>query len=227
MFSSKSRCALASSIILFVTLACSWRIAAVRRVHVLNTLISAAVQDNNVPEVAALLREGADPDARTPVEQPGSLWSRLLELIPGHRDQSHKGMTLLCASLDVALGDEPDRTEDLPLLLLAHGANPNQRDDYGEPTLQRATYWRFEKTVAVLLDHGADVNERNPKGWTALYAASRYGEVGIVLLLLRRGADPNISTNGGDTPLKVALVNGGSPEGKRILAALRSAHARG
>ena len=69
-----------------------------------------------------------------------------------------------------------------------------------------------EAVALALLEHGQDPNS----GW-ALHWACAYSKPKIVEALLRKGADPNLATEGGDTPLMMALWR---PESLACLALL-------
>ncbi len=90
-------------------------------------------------------------------------------------------------------------------MLLAHGANPDQREDHGEgdSPLMWASRNGHEATVRLLLDARAEPNEI-VSGKTPLLAAVERGSVGIVKLLLEHGADPELMDAEGRSPLEVA-----------------------
>jgi hypothetical protein len=91
--------------------------------------------------------------------------------------------------------------------MLDAGANPNTRDEFGQPMVLMNWYLGYYKDQArsrleLLLDHGADVNPAMPKdgsdssGYPLLLYRTAMGlEDGLAyadaLLLLERGADPN------------------------------------
>ena len=74
--------------------------------------------------------------------------------------------------------------------LLAKGADPNIRDEYGYTPLILAASEGRSDMVRQLIDKGADVNARTASNWTALLWASSMGYSDVVKLLLERGADP-------------------------------------
>ena len=91
-------------------------------------------------------------------------------------------------------------------ILLAAGADVNQRTGYGWSPLLVATQNRYYKLASFLIDRGADPNLANNGGWTPLYLATdnRNIENGdypvrkadmdhleFITLLLDRGADVN------------------------------------
>jgi ankyrin repeat protein len=78
---------------------------------------------------------------------------------------------------------------------MAEGADPNERDEYGDTLLHRA---RTPACVRVLLRYGADVNSVNKNGSTPLHFATNHE---CVQLLLEAGARANVRDHDGDTPL--------------------------
>ncbi|KOS23162.1 Ankyrin-3 [Escovopsis weberi] len=95
--------------------------------------------------------------------------------------------------------------EEIFELLLSHGADPNAKDDEGEPLLLAAVNGCMGLFVQKLLDHGADVEITNPANNTALsYAASKQQEE-IVDMLLAKNANPNVPDKTGYTALYYAV----------------------
>ena len=83
-------------------------------------------------------------------------------------------------------------------LLLEHGADPNAEDDYGDVPLHSASSARI---VRLLLEHGADAEARNGDGETPLH---KIEAADSVRLLLEHGADPNAQDDDGNVPLHEA-----------------------
>ncbi len=112
-------------------------------------------------------------------------------------------------------------------LLLAHGANVNARETWGEQTaLMWAAAQKQPQMIRLLVQHGADVNARgvirnwdrkvtaegrpkdmNRGGFTPLLYAAREGCVACVDELLKGKADINLEDPHGTTPLVLALMN--------------------
>jgi ankyrin repeat protein len=61
------------------------------------------------------------------------------------------------------------------------------------------------------------VNARQQHGFTPLHAAAANGAAALVSYLLERGADPDAASDGGQTPLDLALAQGHA-EAARLLA---------
>ena len=84
--------------------------------------------------------------------------------------------------------------------LLSGGADPNARDEIGEPILLLGAYNGNTEVVKLLLEKGADVNvKRADDGTTALWIASYEGKTEVVKLLLEKGADVNVKDKDGVT----------------------------
>lgn len=74
-------------------------------------------------------------------------------------------------------------------VLLAKGANPNQRESVnGGTPLQVAAFNGHLEVVKLLVGAGAEVNSRDNDGWTALSQARDQGFPGIVDWLKKNGA---------------------------------------
>jgi uncharacterized protein len=88
--------------------------------------------------------------------------------------------------------------------LLAEGANPNTKDDEGDPLLLNAALYSSPKVIELLLQKGADPNAKNKEGETALMWAVHDFEK--VRCLLKKGADVNAQTKSGNTALLIGSV---------------------
>ena len=103
----------------------------------------------------------------------------------------------------VHLGDE-----DMVTVLLAHGANIDAQDTFGNTPL----FWAAgvpstpPEISGVLLSAGADPNVRNRMGATALWNAALMGRVEVIGLLIRYGAEINVRSD--FAPLDGAITLG-------------------
>lgn len=92
--------------------------------------------------------------------------------------------------------------------LVASGASPTARDDFGRTPLHDAVAAGSVGAVRRLLAAGADFQAADDYGTTPLHLACRNGRVGIARMLLDRGADPNKANASGATPLHEAASTG-------------------
>jgi len=93
-------------------------------------------------------------------------------------------------------------------LLLANGADPNERDEKGNTPLHAAVLASDETSVRLLIDHGADVRATNQTNATPLHYAASNNQKELADLLLMKGADVNARDTDGDTPLHSAALRG-------------------
>ncbi|KAH0561957.1 hypothetical protein GP486_003334 [Trichoglossum hirsutum] len=93
-------------------------------------------------------------------------------------------------------------------LLLENGANPNARDDRGNPVIYIAAMNSHEAAIKMLLAHEADVNSAGFLGSTALHLFAGYGHEAIVRLLIEKGADIKAKDNRGISALCSAASGG-------------------
>jgi ankyrin repeat protein len=99
-------------------------------------------------------------------------------------------------------------------LLIANGADVNERNVYGTTPLIYAASRGCNDVAKVLLDNGADANANSPVAGTALMLAAYFNNAGLVDLLLSRGADVNAAgtdyfdgKKGKKTALRLAKEN--------------------
>ena len=155
-----------------------------------------------VEEVGALLIAGADPRSRN-----------------GEEDDTPLHAAALAAPLGVSE------------TLLAHGADANQKNAWGQSPLffaARAAWVHSEEVTALLLGHQADVTIADERGFTALHAAAAHDNYRAIRFLLAAYADAAAVTHQHNTPLDVALeqhcdlaaealFEAGAPRGKSVL----------
>jgi ankyrin repeat protein len=82
---------------------------------------------------------------------------------------------------------QPAISLEIVRLLLAHGADPNRKQEKGYTPLHQAAAQANLKMVELLLDQGAEVNSRTDDGRTALTLARDNGHDAASELLRRRG----------------------------------------
>ncbi len=137
-----------------------------------------AVATGNAPLAEALLKYGATPHLRHPVqgEEP----------------------------LIISLGKK-DAT--MVKTLLDGGADPNAKTKQGAPALSAALGLGSMNSMKLLLDAGANINAADNEGHTPLIMAVSAGSAAMTMLLLENKADPNIGSRDGK-PLDLAVVGG-------------------
>ncbi len=116
----------------------------------------------------------------------------------------------MCKDLDIALllaieSDEPGHSE-IAALLLAHGANANQR--YGKEVLTPvlvAAREDWPKLVDSLMEAGADFTAADYDGWTTLHHAAVTSSPAIFAKVCGMGADLHSEDNCGILPLHLAM----------------------
>lgn len=147
------------------------------------TSLTMAVMNGNVPMTAKLLAAGADPAYRRPFD-------------------------LLCVACSQGLVDRGIRLEILRLLL-AHGADANNRGEYGFTPLMAA---RDAQVARLLIEHGARVNDAESRqGMNALHMAVYRKDTSLASVLIEAGTNVNARDAEGQTPLDRAIALGDSP----------------
>ena len=174
-----------------------------------NEKLYAAIRDNDLRGLTALLDRGADPNAadarkRTPLVSAAAIGPiEAMKVLVAHkadvnaRDAS--GSTALTWSA---------RDLGKVRFLLDNGADPNPTSPRGPTALMIAAgAERSVEIVRALLDKGADIKASNGVGHTALHAAANAGNLPVLSLLLEKELDINARTrepSGGFTPLILA-----------------------
>jgi uncharacterized protein len=163
-----------------------------------NPLVEAVKRaEQNGNAVAALLRQGADPNGA-----------------------DSYGSTALHWAVDL---DDLATVE----LLIRAGANPKAVNRYGVAPLSLAGTNGNAAIIARLLDAGADPNTKAPGGETALMTAARTGKVDAVETLLARGADVDARESvRGQTALMWAAAEGHASTIRALVAAGADVNAR-
>lgn len=157
--------------------------------------LTAAVKAGDLPAVRALLKSGAEVNARAGDGSTPLLWAV-------HDAQPEIARVLITAGATVdAANDfgvtpllEASRTGDAVMVdvLLQGGANPSLAHPEGETPLMAAARAGSVPAVRALLTRGADVNAaENFQKTSALMWAAGEGHVEVVDLLLEAGANPD------------------------------------
>jgi ankyrin repeat protein len=171
------------------------------------SLADASMQ-GDVATMQALLKSGADPDARGQFGTPALHWRVDADDLEGARLLLKSGADANAVTergispLSIAIGNGNAAMVEL---LLKSGANASQLEPSGETQLMMAAEIGELAVVKLLLEHGAAVDTRESgSGQSALMFAARAGHADIAALLLARGADVNAVTHRGAPPPFIA-----------------------
>ena len=98
--------------------------------------------------------------------------------------------------------------------LIAHGADPNARDGFGQAPLHLAARAAASaEAIRTLAELGADPAAADNDGWTPLHcAAIATTDPAIITQLIELGADPNARDQQDRTPLHCTAHRHGNPE---------------
>jgi ankyrin repeat protein len=198
--------------------------------------LTLAVKTGNLQAVRALIKSGADVNARSGDGSTPLLWAAQKASVDIARALAAAG-----AAVDVAndFGITPllhaSRIGDAAMveLLLRSGADPARSHPEGETPLMAAARAGSVPAVRLLLTRGVDVNAAEAfQKTTALMWSAAEGHRDVVGLLLEAGADPNHQAHvtslterynadhptGGFTALMLAARNGDAETVRRLVA---------
>ena len=176
------------------------------------TALHKACEDGHVEVVAALIRNGADINARRGYFGEETVLMAACAARRGthglQRPDLDTARLILKSGADVNLRTPLRRAAycnhvDVVRLLLEFRAEVDRRDASGKTPLIAASEEGHDEVVSVLLDAGADVDASEEEGRCALYYASYEGHTSTAQLLLDRGAD--VSARNGRDPFRPVL----------------------
>ena len=224
-----------------------------------STALHFAVQQTDIPTARLLLDAGADVHAAMTVRQMDQFTLGLVETFDGQTplwlaitNCRKDGLEYFGSTEPHPVGLTCPANEELGIMFLEQGADPNAADGASFFPLQRAVQTGMEDLVAALLRHGADPNApvasdvrqwtgenrggaRNtqpvPVGATPFFIAAWTHNPDLMRALLTAGADPHATASDGSAPLHAAAgVPVRPPSGysrrlepPRMLAAVRIA----
>ena len=204
------------------------------------TALHKACEDGHVEVVAALIRNGADINARRGYFGEETVLMAACAARRGthgvQRPDLDTARLILKSGADVNLRTPLRRAAycnhvDVVRLLLEFRAEVDRRDRYGKTPLMAASEEGHDDVVRVLLGAGADVDACEENGKGALYYACYEGHTSTAQLLLDHGAD--VSARNGRDPFRPVLSSSRAIRkedkrniGEALLAAMRARTAR-
>ncbi len=207
-----------------------------------STALHFAVQQADIPTARLLLDAGASVHAAMSVRQMDQFTLGLVETFDGQTplwlaitNCRKDGLEYFGSTEPHPVGLTCPANEELGIMFLERGADPNQADGARFQPLQRAVQTGMDDLVAALLRHGADPNapvapdvrqwagenrggarniEPVPIGATPFFLAAWTHNPDLMRALLAAGADPHTPAADGSTPLHaVSGVPGRPPMG--------------
>jgi ankyrin repeat protein len=204
------------------------------------TALHKACEDGHVEVARALIRNGADINARRGYFGEETVLMAACAARRGthgvQRPDLDTARLILKSGADVNLRTPLRRAAycnhvDVVRLLLEFRAEVDRRDRYGKTPLMAASEEGHDECVRVLLGAGADVDACEENGKGALYYACYEGHTSTAQLLLDRGAD--VSARHGKDPFRPVLSSSRAIRkedkrniGEALLAAMRARTAR-
>lgn len=145
------------------------------------TALMSASGNGDVATIKALLRAGADVNATVVSPHGGELTPLTFTINTDHTQRFEVARILLEAKAQInpkgrfITSPLMHALEDLEMvqLLIAHGADVNQKNFRGATALMGAVVTRNPAVVRYLIEKGADVKARDQDGYTALMYAER------------------------------------------------------
>lgn len=152
-----------------------------------------------VEEVEALIKAGADPNAKDDTGQP-----TFIDFAKKGKKEFVEALIKAGVNVNVSYGGESvlfwAETPEIAKILIEAGTNADARDPFGRTVLMKNI--DDPEMVKALVEAGVDVNARDKWGETALFYAR---DPEIVKILVEAGADINAQRDNGCTVLSSAV----------------------
>lgn len=103
---------------------------------------------------------------------------------------------------------ENNKLEEAETLLREDASLVHATDEDGYTPLHRAAYNGHNEMINLLVTNSANIHSRTLDGWQPFHSACRWDNVICAKLLIELGADVHAVTNGNNTALHLAAVNG-------------------
>lgn len=170
----------------------------------LSTPLFVAASNGDAVQIRTLLAQGANPNLRAAPGYERGLRQRIQDLLRTlrHGRSSHPEPSPLPLVFAARAG-----YLDVTTALLDGGANPNARDETGNPVLLLAIRDGNLEIAETLVAHGAAVNVRDDQAMTPLLWALRWSDSHLARELLDHGADVHVQDKDNRTPLILATFN--------------------
>lgn len=162
------------------------------------TALAFAIESGRSDIVEALLKAGADPNARSP-----NSWTPLMHAAA--KGDSKSISTLLSHGGDVTmLSSEGECAQGIALKYGHVMLSITLAENY-----LKAAIASYDKNIILsMIRQGAFVDTTNPAGWTALLSACSHNDIGMVRELIALGADVNhVESDGWSCVLFAAFYN--------------------
>ena len=104
---------------------------------------------------------------------------------------------------------------DMVILLLENGADPNSQDNRGRAAIHECSAGGNLDHLILLVQYNADLNLKTLKGRTPLHLCAKQGNAEYAKYLIDHGADINSLDNDHRTPLIAAVAAKYTPQGNR------------
>jgi len=162
-----------------------------------------AFKAGDVDELKALIKAGADVNAKDEVYGETLLYSAVL------KNEIEMVEVLIEAGAEVNDGKSLHTAvhfgrREIVKILIAAGADVNVKTGSGWTALHMAAHISNAKIVNALLESGADINTSDTEERTPLHLAVAEGHIKTIKALLRAGANVNAKTKDGWTSLHCA-----------------------